>query len=106
FQAEDGIRDFHVTGVQTCALPISSRFNANRILEKIIDPNRVVADQYLSSEVRLTNGQVLMGLPVESGDTVTVHPRDPQQQATTVDRKSVVEGRKVNRGCSRIVKNV
>src|SRR5690606_35957888 len=23
-QAEDGIRDFHVTGVQTCALPISS----------------------------------------------------------------------------------
>src|SRR5690606_40673256 len=34
FQAEDGIRAFHVTGVQTCALPISrpssaSRFAAN-----------------------------------------------------------------------------
>src|SRR5690606_6083557 len=27
-QAEDGIRDFHVTGVQTCALPICSRGNA------------------------------------------------------------------------------
>src|SRR5690606_41011285 len=25
FQAEDGIRDFHVTGVQTCALPILER---------------------------------------------------------------------------------
>src|SRR5690606_40360971 len=25
FQAEDGIRDFHVTGVQTCALPIYPR---------------------------------------------------------------------------------
>src|SRR5690606_39433984 len=25
FQAEDGIRDFHVTGVQTCALPILNR---------------------------------------------------------------------------------
>src|SRR5690606_40049010 len=25
FQAEDGIRDFHVTGVQTCALPIFTR---------------------------------------------------------------------------------
>src|SRR5690606_39503715 len=25
FQAEDGIRDFHVTGVQTCALPIFSQ---------------------------------------------------------------------------------
>src|SRR5690606_37375161 len=26
FQAEDGIRDFHVTGVQTCALPIFGGF--------------------------------------------------------------------------------
>src|SRR5690606_40091190 len=26
FQAEDGIRDFHVTGVQTCALPILNIF--------------------------------------------------------------------------------
>src|SRR5690606_40718817 len=26
FQAEDGIRDFHVTGVQTCALPIFTRW--------------------------------------------------------------------------------
>src|SRR5688500_20080628 len=25
FQAEDGIRDYKVTGVQTCALPISSQ---------------------------------------------------------------------------------
>src|SRR5439155_14518285 len=28
FQAEDGIRDGHVTGVQTCALPISFRVAA------------------------------------------------------------------------------
>src|SRR5690606_35808687 len=31
FQAEDGIRDFHVTGVQTCALPISMA-KKNRLL--------------------------------------------------------------------------
>src|SRR5690606_40475151 len=31
FQAEDGIRDFHVTGVQTCALPISSNGNGEYI---------------------------------------------------------------------------
>src|SRR5690606_39626682 len=29
FQAEDGIRDFHVTGVQTCALPISPSWVMN-----------------------------------------------------------------------------
>src|SRR5690606_40201985 len=31
FQAEDGIRDFHVTGVQTCALPISAEILAELI---------------------------------------------------------------------------
>src|SRR5690606_41095754 len=31
FQAEDGIRDFHVTGVQTCALPIWSEARLNRV---------------------------------------------------------------------------
>ena len=30
FQAEDGIRDWSVTGVQTCALPISRRFAVAR----------------------------------------------------------------------------
>src|SRR5690606_40375525 len=30
FQAEDGIRDFHVTGVQTCALPILRFYKTER----------------------------------------------------------------------------
>src|SRR5690606_40652951 len=30
FQAEDGIRDFHVTGVQTCALPIFWHVSSSR----------------------------------------------------------------------------
>src|SRR5256885_3349904 len=33
FQAEDGIRDYKVTGVQTCALPICL-YAARRILDK------------------------------------------------------------------------
>src|SRR5690606_40627537 len=33
FQAEDGIRDFHVTGVQTCALPICTVIGAAKLLE-------------------------------------------------------------------------
>src|SRR5690606_40156023 len=31
FQAEDGIRDFHVTGVQTCALPIFEKRQVSSI---------------------------------------------------------------------------
>src|SRR5690606_607124 len=48
FQAEDGIRDFHVTGVQTCALPISMDgfhvpwFNQQRKgLELLVEPGDV-----------------------------------------------------------------
>src|SRR5690606_40648728 len=33
FQAEDGIRDFHVTGVQTCALPIFNRLSREQLVE-------------------------------------------------------------------------
>src|SRR2546426_11654951 len=37
FQAEDGIRDYKVTGVQTCALPIS-HFGYKKVqVDKIID---------------------------------------------------------------------
>src|SRR2546430_13558399 len=32
FQAEDGIRDLTVTGVQTCALPISLPLEASRLV--------------------------------------------------------------------------
>src|SRR5699024_12165435 len=35
FQAEDGIRDRNVTGVQTCALPIST---PEKIFQEVIDP--------------------------------------------------------------------
>src|SRR5215475_14751118 len=35
FQAEDGIRDFHVTGVQTCALPICWRPRPGAVVEGI-----------------------------------------------------------------------
>src|SRR5690606_39356925 len=37
FQAEDGIRDFHVTGVQTCALPIWPRGTERRRLAGLVD---------------------------------------------------------------------
>src|SRR2546426_2868813 len=34
FQAEDGIRDYKVTGVQTCALPISGMMDCKKALEQ------------------------------------------------------------------------
>src|SRR5215469_16591095 len=41
FQAEDGIRDLYVTGVQTCALPISGTGESGFIAVHPADPNIV-----------------------------------------------------------------
>src|SRR5690606_40500837 len=60
FQAEDGIRDFHVTGVQTCALPI---FRSSTLLTdegtRVIIPNgdllsgRLVNWTFSESDIRV-----------------------------------------------------
>src|SRR5437870_8161694 len=39
FQAEDGIRDGHVTGVQTCALPISQTITVDIIDDLLNEPD-------------------------------------------------------------------
>src|SRR5690606_39448218 len=58
FQAEDGIRDFHVTGVQTCALPI---FNRDPVR---VDLGFTVLDTYLGAALlfALLAGALLAGL--------------------------------------------
>src|SRR5690606_11377471 len=63
FQAEDGIRDFHVTGVQTCALPISLRARSAQLpiifltaRESELDAVsglRLGADDYLTKRVSI-----------------------------------------------------
>src|SRR5690606_40219921 len=66
FQAEDGIRDFHVTGVQTCALPISiglcealatrtldwSRVDLFQVDERAVPPDHEDSNARLRSEER------------------------------------------------------
>src|SRR5690606_24192257 len=41
FQAEDGIRDFRVTGVQTCALPICISRPVHEVFEAVADPAKL-----------------------------------------------------------------
>src|SRR5689334_24701064 len=49
FQAEDGIRDGTVTGVQTCALPICPGLRYNKTEPRLVEPDvyfRKVDDQW------------------------------------------------------------
>src|SRR5690606_40641867 len=63
FQAEDGIRDFHVTGVQTCALPISLEIEVDDLHPQLF-----------------TGGDDLLG----SIDVVRRHLRDVHQALDAV----------------------
>src|SRR5256885_2731943 len=58
FQAEDGIRDYKVTGVQTCALPVLAAEVAPAEVER-----RVVADRELRR-------QLLVQVDAEAGVVV------------------------------------
>src|SRR5690606_40143591 len=66
FQAEDGIRDFHVTGVQTCALPISPKMwcgpSLGRSDERSLKPVGSASDRW---DQRRTDG-ISVG-PASSG---------------------------------------
>src|SRR3712207_8446594 len=95
FQAEDGIRDIGVTGVQTCALPISSA-----LLPEDDAGLRAVAGRALEGweEEGLAAPVALAVAAVADALDGVVLSRDE------LDRKSVVKGKSVDLGGRRIIK--
>src|SRR5256885_10802420 len=63
FQAEDGIRDYKVTGVQTCALPISAEHAAAGVLRcRQVQPVN-------EDDCGTTNGALMRAI-VEGGEVI------------------------------------
>ncbi|MDR8394562.1 c-type cytochrome [Aliifodinibius sp. S!AR15-10] len=69
---------------------VARRFGVEGVIEKIIDPNILISDQYSSSEVTLKNGDTVTGLVVERGGELKVYTRDPDEPPTVVNRDQVV----------------
>src|SRR5689334_24690233 len=84
FQAEDGIRDGTVTGVQTCALPISELATLSIALVVVVDKNGKVLGKVLGR-----NGSALM----RGDDLGAVYPLMKQ----AVNKRS--EERRVGKEC-------
>src|SRR3989442_9221117 len=82
FQAEDGIRDADVTGVQTCALPISTEA-ANDSLQNLPRVSETLLDRY--GEIRTPGSQV-----TSSKYLVDRPYQSKPQEFGLADRKSVV----------------
>src|SRR2546430_3928951 len=80
FQAEDGIRDLTVTGVQTCALPIYG------LIAHAGDERRAQAEPRVGNEPM---GRFVLEQLQREGVVTTGVKTDPHR-LTSIDRKSVV----------------
>src|SRR5947209_10990914 len=80
FQAEDGIRDIGVTGVQTCALPI---YEADQLApsEGLGQPPALEARQVLADAVHLVDGRA--GGVQQAGDGLLVFEADRSEEHTS-----------------------
>src|SRR3712207_8406926 len=79
FQAEDGIRDIGVTGVQTCALPISTA----------LDDLTAGDVGYIAASIKDIRS-CRVGDTITDADNRTDEPLPGYKKATPIDRKSVV----------------
>src|SRR5256885_4022277 len=93
FQAEDGIRDYKVTGVQTCALPISdaSEFRLPELGENISQGDLVRL--MIAPGTKVAEGQPVMELETDKA-VVEV----PSSVSGVVKGVAVKEGEKVKVG--------
>src|SRR5690606_39743658 len=98
FQAEDGIRDFHVTGVQTCALPICvwlTHCPGIVAMARNNEPDTGSTDFYIvigQAPRYLDRNLTIFGRVIDGMEVV--------QRIHRGDRKSVVEGKGVDVGGS------
>ncbi|WP_442508688.1 family 16 glycoside hydrolase [Novipirellula sp. SH528] len=53
---------------------VKNKFDADYLLESIIEPSKVISDQYSSKVVLLADGRVLTGLMIEKDDKVEIYP--------------------------------
>src|SRR5256885_12932612 len=84
FQAEDGIRDYKVTGVQTCALPISSTSMSVGLEFYRLFPYGALASAFTRSA---------------SASHFRAAPSCPRQRSTSAIFKRRSEERRVGKEC-------
>src|SRR5207248_3868660 len=100
FQAEDGIRDRTVTGVQTCALPIYSRRDRR-------GDHRFTSDVWFATSRRGRWQQRHLAGPFDGRSAPSTISTEVaghfigEYQGLVGDRKSVVEGKRVDLGGGR-----
>src|SRR5699024_2083708 len=90
FRAEDGIRDRNVTGVQTCALPISQDYS-----DTSIDLTQLLIRDELATFIVRVSGESMHDAGIYDGDELIVdrslEPRDGNVVIAVVDGEMTVK---------------
>ena len=68
---------------------VRNKFNTRDLLEAIIEPSKVISDQYGSSTVTLNSGKTHAGLVITEGDIVTVYTSDPKAEPIVINYSDV-----------------
>ena len=66
---------------------VSGRFSAKDLAESIVDPNKVISDQYRASTIETNSGKLISGKIVSETATVLVVVTDPEDSTKVVEVK-------------------
>src|SRR6266511_4135780 len=107
FQAEDGIRDFHVTGVQTCALPISIQVGdlADALLE--LAATDYAGLLHVAGAYRLSRhefAELLTGGQVRAASLADASEVRPRDCSLSIERAEALLGTRL-RGARAVLKD-
>src|SRR5437588_2731304 len=83
FQAEDGIRDHCVTGVQTCALPILEHTIEDQGMRLIVEP-KIVLEVAFNNMMRSDRHN--SGFALRFPRIVRLRPDKPTEEADAIER--------------------
>ncbi len=99
---EAGRNLFHATSCSTChrfdggggaigpdLSTVANKFSAQDLLEAILEPSKVISDQYAAHTVLAEDGTLAEGLLAEDGDELVVYTRDPSAPPVHFARSEV-----------------
>lgn len=66
-----------------------NKYDGKYVLESLLEPSKVISDQYASSNVLLHSGEVKTGLVVEMGEQLAIYPADADAKPAMVARANV-----------------
>jgi len=68
---------------------VRNKFSTHDLLEAIVDPSKVISDQYGSSSVKFLDGKEVNGIVVENGDLVKIYSSDPKAAPVSANHSDI-----------------